>query len=294
MSTQRPPGAKRGSRQGDSRLTLRHNPLALVFSASLWRSAGYLGSDLIVGSGLFAVALGTGILAAVLGFTVVAVPLLMAAAEVIRGCATVERGMLRQVFTEPVHTDYPAPGGDGLWKQARARWGEATTWRDLAWLVGMWPALLALSLGVLAIWATFLGGITLPLWYSHVTNFSLGVGDSTLHGAPGVMIGYFPHGARGPGSQGFYVDSLHNALLAAAGSAVLFLLFNYVLVATARLHAHVARALLRPPADPLAPARAVLAGPGPLGPLVGTVPFNQGPSDLGLSGQGRPDDRLLR
>jgi hypothetical protein len=133
-------------------------------------------------------------------------------------------------------------------------------------------------------WLCCLAGVTMPLWYSHVTNWSVGVGDSTLQGTPGVMIGYFPHGARGPGSQGLYVDSLHNALLAAAGFAVLFLLLNYVLVATARLHAQVARALLRRPADPLAPAKAVLAGPGPLGPLVGTGP----------SGKDRPDDRLLR
>jgi Putative sensor len=282
MSTPRRAAAKRASRQSDSRLTLRHNPIALAFSPSLWRSAGYLGSDLIVGSGLFAVALSTGIVAAVLGFTIVAVPLLIAAAAVIRGCATVERGMLRQVFTEPVHADYPAPGGDGLWKDARARWGGGTTWRDLAWLVGMWPALLALSVAVLSVWGTFLAGITLPLWYSRAPGLCVGFcGSQAGHG---VMIGYYPHGMYGPGHHGLLVHSVPTALVAAAGFAVAFLLFNYVLVATARLHAQVARALLRTPADPLAPAKAVLAAPGPLGPLVGTGPL----------GQGRPDDRLLR
>jgi Putative sensor len=282
MSSQRAAALQRARPQGDSRLTLRHNPIGLVFSASLWRSAGYLGSDLIVGSGLFTVALGTGIVAAVLGFTVVAVPLLIGAAEVIRGCATVERGMLRQVFTEPVHADYPAPGGHGLWREARARWGGGTTWRDLAWLVGLWPARLALSVAVLAVWATFLAGLTLPLWYSRAPGLCVGVcGSNAGHG---VMIGYYPDGMHGPGHHGFLVDTLPTALVAAAGFAVVFLLFNYVLVATARLHAQVARALLRRPADPLAPARAVLAGPGPLGPLIGTEP----------SRQGRPDDRLLQ
>jgi hypothetical protein len=289
MSTTRRGGAKRASPLSDSRLTLRHNPISLVFSPSLWRSAGYLFGYLLVSGVLFAIAVTSISVALALSITIVAVPLLLAAAEVIRGCATVERGMLRQVFTEPVQADYPAPRGDGLWEQARARWGEATTWRDLACLVGMWPALLTLTVAVLYVWITFLAGITLPLWYSHVSNFSLGVAGSTLHGSPGVMIGYFPHGGRGPGSHGLYVDSLHNALLAAAGFAVLFLLFNYVLVATARLHAHVARALLRTPADPLASAKAVLAAPGPLGPLVGTVPPGQGPYR-----QDRPDDRLLR
>jgi len=282
MSSQRPAGGKRVSRQSDSRLTLRHNPIALLCSGSLWRSAGYLGSNLIVGSGLFTVALGTGIVAGVLGFTVVAVPLLLGAAEVIRGCATVERGILRQVFTEPVHADYPAPGGDGLWKQARARWGGGTTWRDLAWLTGLWPALLALSVAVLAVWGTFLAGITLPLWYSRAPGLCVGVcGSNTGHG---VMIGYYPNGMHGPGHHGFLVNTLPTALVAAAGFAVAFLLFNYALVATARLHAQVARAVLGRPADPLAPAKAVLAGPGPLGPLISTEPARQG----------GPDGRLLR
>jgi hypothetical protein len=61
-----------------------------------------------------------------------------------------------------------------------------------------------------------------------------------------------------------YVDSLPKALLTAAACLVLFLIFNYVLVATARAHARIARALLRGPIDPLAAAKDVLARPGPL------------------------------
>jgi hypothetical protein len=287
MSSRRLAGAKRLSRQSDSRLTLRHNPIGLIFSASLWRSAGYLGSSLLVGSLLFAVGLGTSVVAAVLGITVVAVPLLIAAAEVVRGCAAVERAMLRQVFTEPVHADYPAPRGDGLWKQARARWADSTTWRNLAYLVALRPVLQALTLAVLAIWATLLAGVTLPLWYSWAKGVCAGYCNGPS--VSGVLIGDYPHRPRVPGDHGLYVHSLSTALLAAAGFAVLFLLFNYVLVATARLQAEAARALLRRPADPLAPARAVLAAPGPLGPLVGPVLSGQGPSS-----SGGPDDRLLR
>jgi len=287
MSSQRAAEARRARPRGDSRLTLRHNPIGLVFSASLWRSAGYLGSYLLVSSLLFTVAVGTSVVAAVLCITVVAVPLLIAAAEVIRGCAAVERAMLGQVFTEPVHADYPAPRGDGLWKQARARWGDSATWRDLACLVALWPALLALAVVALAVWATFLAGVTLPLWYSRAPGLCVGVcGSNAGHG---VMIGYYPNGMHGPGHHGFLVDTLPTALVAAAGFAVAFLLFNYVLVATARLHGQVARALIRRPADPLAPARAVLAAPGPLGPLVGPVLSGQGPPSSGGS-----DDRLLR
>lgn len=115
----------------------------------------------------------------------------------------------------------PAPRG---WARARAAWRDGT-WRELGYLAGLWIPLYTLDTVVLAIWLTFLAGITLPAWY------------------------WAPRGA-------------------AAGFAVLFLLFNYVLVATARMHGRVARSLLGPPPDPLAAAQSVLAKPGPLGPLI--------------------------
>ena len=82
-----------------------------------------------------------------------------------------------------------------------------------------------------------------------------------------MTLGYFPHGPLGPGGWGLYVDTLPRALLAAAVFLVAFLLFNYVLVLTARAHAWIAGSVLRAPSDPLAPAKEVLARPGPLGPL---------------------------
>ena len=82
-----------------------------------------------------------------------------------------------------------------------------------------------------------------------------------------MTLGYFPHGPHGPGGVGLYVDTLPRALLAGAAFLVAFLLFNYVVVVTARAHARIAQALLRAPADPLAGVKEVLARPGPLGPL---------------------------
>ena len=282
MSSQRAAAAQRAGPPGDSRLTLRHNPVGLIFSASLWQSAGYLLGYLLVSGVLFAIAL-TSITAALgLSITIVAIPLLVAAAFVVRGCAEVERGRLRQVFAGPVRGYYRPPDGSGLWRQASARWGEGTTWRDLAYLVGLWAPLFALDAAVFALWATFLAGVAMPLWYSQAKGVCVGYCNGPS--VSGVLIGDYPHRPYVPGDHGLYVHSLSMALLVAAGFVILFLLFNYVLVATARLHAHVARALLQRPADPLAPARAVLAGPGPLGPLVGT----------GLLRQDQPDDRLLR
>lgn len=282
MSSRRAPAAQGARPPGDSRLTLRHNPIGLILSASLWQSVGYLFSSLILSTLLFAVALSTSVLALVFGITVAALPLLVAAAAVIRGCASVDRFMLRQVFTRPVIADYPAPLGGGLWRQARARWGQATTWRDLGYLVGLWAPLFALDAVVFTLWAICLTGVALPLWYSHARGVCVGYCNGPS--VSGVLIGDYAHGPHVPGAHGLWVHSMATALLVAAGFVILFLLFNYVLVAAARLHAQVARALLRRPADPLAPARAVLAGPGPLGPLIGTEPPRQV----------RPDDRLLQ
>jgi Putative sensor len=268
MSSARPP-LPAARRPDDCRLTLRHNPIGLLISASLWRSAGYLLGYLVLSGALFAVALTSMTVAVVLSITVVAVPLLSAAAYAIRGCAGVERARLGLLFSGTLR-GYYRPAGRGPWRQALARWGEGSTWRDLSYLVGLWPVLLTLDSVVVSLWATSLGGMTVPLWYSHVRDAC--VGSCTAQGAPGVMIGHYPHGPQGPGHHGLYVDSMPSALLAAAGFAVLFLLFNYVLVATARLQGQAARAILRGPSDPLAPARAVLAGPRPLGPLLPTDP----------------------
>ena len=249
---------------GGTRLRLYRNPLRLAVSPSLWRAAWFLAAYVFaVGWVLFAVALTATLTAAVLLITLAGIPLLVAAAAVLRWCADVERGRLRQVLAGPVRAGY-RPASDGLVAEARARWQDPATWRDVAYLVGLWAPLFVLDTIVLSVWLTFLAGVTLPAWYwAPRGNAGLGyTSPTTIHG---VTLGYFPHGPHGPGGTGLYVDSLPTALLAAAGFLVLFLIFSYALVATARAHASVARALLRAPADPLAPVKEVLAGPGPLG-----------------------------
>ena len=98
-------------------------------------------------------------------------------------------------------------------------------------------------------------------WYRFPTStFAHG------HVVHGVQLGYFPNGPDSVRHWGLYVTTLHQAWIPAAVALVVFLLFNYVVVGTARLHAAMARGLLRAPADPLADARAVLARPRPIPP----------------------------
>jgi hypothetical protein len=244
-----------------AKLSLRRDPVRLLCSAGLWSSAGFLAGYLLVSWVLFSVAFTAVMTAAVFAITLAGIPLLAAAAGVVRGCANVERGRLRQLFAEPVLGSYRTVAAPGIMAQARVRWRDPATWRDVAYLIGLWLPLYALDLIVLSVWLVFLAGITLPAWYRFPSS---DFGNTSAHG---VQLGYFPNGPHGHGGYGFFIATLPQAFLAAAVCLILFLLFNYVLVATARAHARVARSLLRPPADPLAGAREVLAGPRPLGPL---------------------------
>ena len=241
-----------------STLSLRRNPVRQALSKSTWAAAWYLFAYLFVGSVLFAIALTAAITGAALCITLAGIPVLVAAAATIRWCADVERVRLRTVDPAPIAGRYREVTGSGVMAQLRSRWRDPANWRDIAYLLGMYVPLLALDLIVFTVWLTFLAGITLPIWYWAPWQDVHGV---RFHG---YQIGYFPNGPHGHPGYGLYVDTLPKALLAAAVFVVLFLLFNYVLVATARLHAAVARGLLGPQEDPLQKAKEVLRRPGPL------------------------------
>ena len=243
-----------------SRLSLRRDPIRLVLSRGPWAAAWYLLGYLAVGWALFAIALSTAVGGAGLSITLAGLPVLVAAAAAIRWCADVERARLRPMAGGPVAGRYRQVAGSGVMAQLRTRWRDPATWRDVAYLVGMFVPLLALDAIVLAVWWAFLAGITLPIWYWAPWQ--------TIHGVRyhGYQLGYFPNGPHGPGGWGLYVGTLSEALSVAAVCLVVFLIFNYAVVATARAHAAVARGLLGPAEDPLREAREVLNRPGPLAP----------------------------
>ncbi|HET7012948.1 MAG TPA: sensor domain-containing protein [Streptosporangiaceae bacterium] len=247
---------------GQSRLTLRLDPVRLLFSASLWRSIGYLIGHLVFSGLLFSITLAVVTTVGVLSFTLFGIPLAIAAAAAVHWCAGVERWRLGAVFDTPVKASYPPLPPRGLLARARACWTDRATWREFAYLIGLFVPLFALDTAVFAIWALFASWITLPLWYWAPWTEYNGI---RYHGYQAGF--YFPHGPHGPGTVGVFIDTLPKALVAAGIGLVGLLIFNYVVVATARMHARVARAMLRPPADPLAEAKAALTTPGPLGPL---------------------------
>lgn len=246
------------------RIRYRRNPFRLALSASPWRSAWYLACYVVLGSAFAAVVFGVATFAAVCAVTIAGLPLLIAASNVIRSCANVERGRLRTVLDEPVRGRYREVTQPGMVAQVKARWRQdPATWRDIAYLLGLWLPLAILDTIVLALWSCCIAMITVPLWYWIPW---MQVQGRRVHGYQ--LCCYFPHGPYGPGAVGVFVGSLPVALLTAAAGLAGFLLLNYAVVTTARAHALAARALLRPPADPLAPAKEVLASPGPLSILI--------------------------
>lgn len=249
------------ARGPDSVLRAYPNPLRMLFSASLWRAVAFLLSYVVVSVVLFAVIVTTSVASAALTFTVIAIPLLIAAAWIVHGGAAVQRGLLRLAFAGPMAAEYQQPAKPGLRAYAFTAWRSKATWRELAYLVGLFVPLFALDLIVFGIWAGFAGAISLPWWYSRPYTVVHG------HRFHGISLGYFPNGPYGASARGVFIHTMSGAVWTAVVFAVLFVLFSYVVVLTARLHARIARALLRPPADPLAEARSVLRSPGPLGPL---------------------------
>lgn len=241
-----------------SALRLRRDPIRLVFSHGLWACVWYLLAYQVVGWALFAVAFVAVTAAICLGITLVGLPLLIVAAVALKGCANVERARLRTVLGAPVAGRYREVSGHGIMTQVRVRWRDPATWRDIAYVLGLFVPLVSLDFVVLTIWLVFLVGMALPAWYWAPWQ---SIGGKTFHG---YELGVFPNGPHASPAYGLYIDTLPKALLAAAASLILFLLFNYVLVATARAHAAVARGLLRPAQDPLAEAKEVLGRPGPL------------------------------
>jgi hypothetical protein len=244
-STARPPHA------------IHRNILRTFFSPAPWAATAYLASYLPVGTALFCCTAVTSAICFGLGLTWLVFPLLIGAATIARGCAQVERTRARLVAGR-VEARYAPPPAAGIMTRARARWSDHAVRRDFAYLLVMFVPLLVLDAATLVVWLTLLAGLTLPLWFWSIPM--TWPDGRTTHG---VKVGYVPGGPHISWS-GFWVGNIGTALLVAAISFVLALFAAYLVIGAARLHGFVAKSLLGPWVDPLAEAKSVLEGPGPL------------------------------
>jgi hypothetical protein len=169
-----------------------------------------------------------------------------------------ERGRARALVPEGLPALEPMGAAEGFFANVKAGWQNRVTLRGLAHFTLLYVPLFVLSTVVFAVWLTFLGLVTVPIWYRYLPYEFDG---QRIHG---MAWGYFPHGPHGKDAVGFWIGSDLSAAVAAVVALVLFLAWNYVLVATARVHVGAIRAIVSGHGDPLAPARRVLDSPGPL------------------------------
>ena len=240
-----------------TRLRMYRNPIRMLFSAGVWASAWYLLSSMILCIVLFSVVTSISITSAALVIIWAGLPLLIGSAYFIRGCAVMERGRARAVIPEGLPAMTPVASAEGFFPTLKAVWKDRITQRGLAHFTLLAIPLLVLDAVVWTIWVAFLGAISVPIWYRYIPQTFDG---QQMHG---LAFGYFPHGPHHKGAIGYFVDSDLSAAVAAVIGVVLLLAWNYVLVATARVHASTVRSVVAG-RDPMAAARRVLDNPGPL------------------------------
>ncbi|MEV3991273.1 sensor domain-containing protein [Streptomyces sp. NPDC049837] len=245
--------AVRASMLPARRLTRQRNPLRMLLSAAPWRATGYLAGYVVAGTVFFAVATAAVLVGIVFSQLTVTVALTIGSVWVVRCCAQVERG--RAVLVDaPVPYAYQEVTEPGLVGHLKARCTDPAFYRDCCYLILLHPFLLLLDALTLAVWLPLLTGVSLPLWFWAVESRQADGGF-----ADGVRLGR----SDGTGA-GIWIDTWPAALAASAVFLVLAMYASYAVVAAARLHLTVAHTLLRPPPDPLAEAKHVLAAPGPL------------------------------
>ena len=129
-------------------LSARGDPVRLLLSAAPWKAVAFLGGYMLISGVLAAIALTAAGTGALLAITLAGIPVMVVASGAIRFAADAERARLRPVLAAPLHGGYRQPVKAGVFAQARTRWQDPATWRDLAYLIGLWLPLLALDLSV--------------------------------------------------------------------------------------------------------------------------------------------------
>jgi signal transduction histidine kinase len=192
-----------------------------------WTATIYLLASMFVGLGWFTIlvtglSLGAGLLIVWVGVLVLALTLLAW-----RGGAWLERRWVRLMLGVQIPEPYrPLPAGS-LWRRARVLAGDPATWKDLAYLVLLFPLGLVWFVVTTTLWTFALGLLTAPLWYRI------------------LPAGQSPGFANGQQAR-LLIDTLPEALLACVAGAVLCVAAAWAVRAMAAAQGALALALLGP------------------------------------------------
>jgi signal transduction histidine kinase len=204
---------------------------ALLVSRELWSATTFLLLSSALGILWFSALLALVSAGAALAITVVGLPFLAVVMRVWIAGAARERARVAALLDSPILPPYrPLPDGT-LIARARARAGDPAVWRDLLYLLLLFPIGIAEGVLVLYPWSLALSCLTAPAYYL------LGPSDPFLV-VPGVFVG-----------------SLPAALLAALAGLALAILIPRLVIGAARAHAALAQWLLGPSRRTLLAAR---------------------------------------
>jgi signal transduction histidine kinase len=144
-----------------------------------------------------------------------------------RGGAWLERRWVRLMLGVEIPDPYrPLPSGS-LWRRARVLASDPATWKDLAYLVLLFPLGLVWFVVTTTLWTFALGFLTAPLWY-WIPN----------HGAAALLVN--------DDRRYLVLDTLPEALLAGVVGAALVVAAAWAVRGMATAHGAVAQALLGP------------------------------------------------
>ena len=144
-----------------------------------------------------------------------------------RGGAWLERRWVGAMLGVHIPDPYrPLPDGS-LWRRARVLASDPATWKDLAYLVVLFPLGLIWFVVTTTVWTLALGLLTAPLWY-------------WIPADGGIAL--FENGVR----ANLVLDTLPEAILAGVAGAALCVAAAWVVKGMAIAHGAVALALLGP------------------------------------------------
>jgi hypothetical protein len=126
------------------------------------RALAYLATGVPAGAAGFAWTLAATLAVGLLAVTQLGGPVFLGAAWVTRRLATVERRRAGWVLGRPIASPYVPAAGDTIGRRVASVAGQPATWRDVAWLVVLFPIGLAGGIAGIVIAAVDLGAIAAP------------------------------------------------------------------------------------------------------------------------------------
>jgi signal transduction histidine kinase len=166
-----------------------------------------------------------------MAITLLGIPVLIATMFAWRAMAGLERSLARSLLGEDVPSPYRTVPPGKWWSRLRVRLADPATWKDLAYLLLLFPLALFTFVVAVTLVGVVLGLLSAPAWYWSVSD--------------GIDVG------------ALNIDTLGEALAAVPAGAVLGLASLRVVNWLGALHGAFARVMLGPSSDPELEAQVV-------------------------------------